>query len=313
MSSEPHLDSRPGQVFEFGDFRLDGVGQQLLSSGGELVPLTARAYETLLYLTERAGAIVDKRELLDVIWPSTIVEENNLNQVISTLRRALGETRADPRYIMTVPGRGYRFVARVEALRPHATGHSAEVRAIAVLPFKPLVAENRDASLEMGMADTLIARLSGLGGLSVRPVSSVRKYADLDQDPIAAGRELLVESVLEGNLQRWGDKIRVTVRLLNVTDGVSLWADTFDERFTEIFALQDAIAERVVTALALELSTEEKTRLTKRDTETPRRTSSTLRDGTTGGREHPTSIARAVITFTVPWTPIPSTHLATVD
>jgi TolB-like protein len=196
------------------------------------------------------------------------VEENNLNQNISILRRVLGGSRQEHRYIVTVPGRGYRFVA---AVRTHSTTAMAisvgTIKSLAVLPFQPLVTDDRDASLEMGMADTLIARLSSIGDMIVRPISSVRKYADLAQDALTAGRELEVESVLEGSLQRQGNKIRVTVRLLNVSNGASLWAGTFDEEFTDIFALQDAISERVARALALKLSSEDKTRLRKHDTE----------------------------------------------
>jgi serine/threonine-protein kinase len=129
------------------------------------------------------------------------------------------------------------------------------------------VAENRDESLEMGMADTLIARLSHSREIVVRPLGSVRKYGDLQQDPLVAGRELNVESVLDGSIQRWGDHVRVNVRLVGVPDGASLWVDTFDEKFTDIFAVQDAISEKVAKALALELSGEEKKRLTKRYTE----------------------------------------------
>jgi len=131
----------------------------------------------------------------------------------------------------------------------------------------PLVAEYRDAALEMGMADTLIARLSNIREVVVRPINSVRKYAELDQDPLAAGQELGVESVLEESIQRWGNYIRVTVRLVNVPTGASLWTGTFDERFTNIFAVQDAIAEKVAGALALRFSGEEKQRLIKRHTE----------------------------------------------
>src|SRR5205085_12523967 len=100
----------------------------------------------------------------------------------------------------------------------------------------------------------------------VRPINSVRKYVELDQDPLAAGRELGVESVLEGSIQRWGDYIRVTVRLVNVSDGATLWAGTFDEKFTNIFAVQDAIAEKMAGALAPQLGYEEKKRLSKRHT-----------------------------------------------
>ncbi len=101
----------------------------------------------------------------------------------------------------------------------------------------------------------------------MRPLGSVRKYGDLQQDLLVAGRELNVESVLDGSIQRWGDHVRVNVRLVGVADGASLWSGTFDEKFTDIFAIQDAISEKVAKALALELSGEEKKRLTKRYTE----------------------------------------------
>jgi TolB-like protein/Tfp pilus assembly protein PilF len=180
----------------------------------------------------------------------------------------LGEKRAEHRYIVTVPGRGYRFVAPVIKHKPPTIASSAEpIASIAVLPFQPLTRNYRDESLEMGMADTLIARLSGIRDLVVRPISSVRKYADLKLDVLAAGRELGVESVLEGSLQRQANRVRVTVRLLNVSNGASLWAGTFDEQLTDIFALQDAISEQVAQALSVELSKEDRTRLVKHHTQ----------------------------------------------
>ena len=138
---------------------------------------------------------------------------------------------------------------------------------IAVLPFKPLVPENRDQVLEMGMADSLIAKLSNIREIVVRSLNSVRKYSGLDQDPVAAGRELEVNSVLEGNVQKSSDRIRVSARLINVADGSSLWANTFDEKFTDVFAVQDAISQKVANALALRLSGEENKRVTRRYTE----------------------------------------------
>ncbi len=138
---------------------------------------------------------------------------------------------------------------------------------IAVLPFKPLVPENRDQVLELGMADSLIAKLSNVREIVVRSLNSVRKYSGLDQDPLAAGRELEVISVLEGNVQKSSDRIRVTARLIKVADGSSLWSNTFEEKFTDVFAVQDAISQKVADALALRLSGQEKSRLTKRYTE----------------------------------------------
>ena len=140
-------------------------------------------------------------------------------------------------------------------------------KSIAVLPFKPLVASNRDEVLEAGMADSLITKLSTTREIIVPSLSSVRKYDDLKQDSVSTGRALRVNSVLEGNVQKSGDRIRVTARLIKTADGSSLWAGTFDEKFTDVFAVQDTIAQKVANALAVRLSEDEQKRLTKRYTE----------------------------------------------
>jgi TolB-like protein/DNA-binding winged helix-turn-helix (wHTH) protein/Flp pilus assembly protein TadD len=103
----------PARVYEFGDFRLD-AGKRLLWRSGAQVPLTPRVFETLLYLVEHHDAVLDKERLMEAVWPDSIVEENNLTQNISTLRRVFGETPGSHHYIVTVPGRGYRFVAGVK-------------------------------------------------------------------------------------------------------------------------------------------------------------------------------------------------------
>jgi tetratricopeptide (TPR) repeat protein len=119
----------------------------------------------------------------------------------------------------------------------------------------------------MGLADTLISRLGSNREMVVRPLSSVRKFADLEQDAAAAGRALGVEAVLDGSIQRWGDEIRVNAQLTRVADGSLLWTATFDEKFSGIFAVQDAIANRVAAALTLRLGDDEKNRLAKHYTE----------------------------------------------
>ncbi len=255
-------------IYEFDDFRVDTGRRLLLGRESRPLPLTPKAFDTLIFLVQHAGVVLGKETLMRAIWADTAVEENNLNQCISVLRRALGEKRGENRYIVTVPGRGYRFVAPVNKRKPPIIASSAApILSIAVLPFQPLARDNRDESLEMGMADTLIGKLSSIRNIVVRPMSSVRKYADLKGDVLVAGRELGVESLLEGSLQRQANRVRVTVRLLNVANGASLWAGTFDEELTDIFALQDAISERVAEALSLELSKEEKTRLVKHHTQ----------------------------------------------
>ena len=143
----------------------------------------------------------------------------------------------------------------------------ASPRSIAILPFKPLNQDSRDEYLQLGMADALITKLTNVNQIVVRPTSAVRKYADQEQDAVTVGRELRVESVLEGSIQKLGDRLRVTVQLLRVSDGRPLWAEKFDESFTNIFGVQDAISERVAEALALRLTGEERRRLAKRYTE----------------------------------------------
>ncbi len=140
-------------------------------------------------------------------------------------------------------------------------------KSIAVLPFRPLSESNRDEALELGMADTLIGKLSASRELIVATLTAVRKYEELRQDPVTTGRSLRVNAVLEGNLQRVGDRLRVTTRLIKVLDGSSLWAGTFDEKFTDVFAVQDAISEKVAAALSLRLNEREQKLLTKHYTE----------------------------------------------
>ena len=145
----------------------------------------------------------------------------------------------------------------------------ASKKAIAVLPFKTLVGDSRNEALELGMADTLINKLSGIRELIVRPISDVRKYSGLEHDPLAAGRQLGVDYVLEANIQMVGEKTKVTWRLLSVKDGSAVWADKCDEQCNDVFELQDAISEQIAGALALKLSDEEKKQLVKHYTDSP--------------------------------------------
>lgn len=147
---------------------------------------------------------------------------------------------------------------------------SAAVSSIAILPFQALDAAPQDEYLGIGMTDALITRLSNLHRIVVRPVGVVRRYTQ-EGDPIAAGRQLAVQSVLEGSIQRAGDRtiqragdrIRVTVRLLRVSDGQLLWGSEFDEKFTDMFAVEDSISQKVASALIDNLSGAEQQRLTR--------------------------------------------------
>jgi TolB-like protein/Flp pilus assembly protein TadD len=151
----------------------------------------------------------------------------------------------------------------INSSRKHPPQPFAQIKSIAVLPFKPLVAGSRDESLEMGMADTLIARLSNIRDISVRPISAVRKYAGVEQDAVSAGREQKVDAVIDGQIQKSGEKIRVTVRMVSVEGAVSMWTNQFDDDMKDLFRVQDSISERVAAVLALKLTGQERERLAK--------------------------------------------------
>jgi DNA-binding winged helix-turn-helix (wHTH) protein/TolB-like protein/Tfp pilus assembly protein PilF len=146
---------------------------------------------------------------------------------------------------------------------------SAEIRSLAVLPFQTLGAKRGDEYLGLGMADALITRLGNTGKIIVRPTSAIQKYAVQELSPQAAGREQGVDAVLDGRIQRQADRVRLTVQLIRVRDGEQLWGETFDKEITNIFALEDALSERVAQSIRLKLTGEETRRFTKRATERP--------------------------------------------
>src|SRR6185369_282157 len=116
-------------VYLFDGFQLDVTRRQLSSIGGVVQPLSSRAMDALLLLVTHAGQVIEKRQLMQAVWPTAVVEDNNLNQCILAIRRALGETAGSNRFIMTVPGRGYCFVSPISTLTHESTvGGAAPTR-----------------------------------------------------------------------------------------------------------------------------------------------------------------------------------------
>jgi DNA-binding winged helix-turn-helix (wHTH) protein/Tfp pilus assembly protein PilF len=247
------------ELYEFDKFRLN-VAERLLSREGERVPLSERAFDTLCALVRRGNHLVRKEELLNEVWADAIVEENNLDKNISLLRQVLGERTGKGKFIETVRGHGFRFVPEVRQIQEYEKVKIP--KSVAVLPFKSLVPEQGDAALELGMADALISKLSDAEEIVVRPLGAIRRYDSPEQDSIAAGRALEEEAVLDGSIQISGDRIRVLARLFRVSDGKQLWASQFDEKFTDIFTVQDSISDRVATALKIRLANKERTHYT---------------------------------------------------
>jgi len=151
-----------------------------------------------------------------------------------------------------------------------ATGHFLKseppTRSVAVLPFRALDPGSSDPAFALGMADALITRLGNIRRITVLPTDAIRKYAGRDQDPAAAGRELNVEAVLSGAIHTSPERVWVNVRLVDVASGAVLFAGAFDEKSTDIFAVQDSIFQQATSALNIELTGKEKRQLVKRDT-----------------------------------------------
>jgi DNA-binding winged helix-turn-helix (wHTH) protein len=243
--------------YEFDSFTVD-VQRRLLLHDGMPVSLMPKAFETLLVLIRGGGRIMSKAEMMSLIWPDSYVEESNLAQNIFLLRRAFGEGKHEHRYIVTIPGAGYRFVPRVRRAdaKPSRTVPAADeqtINSIAVLPFKPLYAVEDDRSLGLGLADALIGRLSQLKSVRVLPTAAVLRFAESSPDPWRDANLLGVDALLDGFYQRDGEQLRVSVQLFRVQDGITLWAAKLDEEFTNPFALQDSISEQVAKALSLKL------------------------------------------------------------
>jgi TolB-like protein len=147
---------------------------------------------------------------------------------------------------------GYRLQRR------SANSEGLAGKTIAVLPFKTIGSDRENELLGLGMADALIIRLSRLEELSVLPTGSIFRYANADQDATAIGRELGVDGVLQGTVQREGDVVRVAAQLVRVSDGKTIWSAKYDERQSKIFALQDSISDQVATSLVPEISATQK-------------------------------------------------------
>ena len=141
------------------------------------------------------------------------------------------------------------------------------MHSLAVLPLKSLSGSAEDEALGLGIADTIIRGFSGTGAVTVRPMSAVRRYAKSDADAVTAAKELKADAVLEGSVQRAGGKLRISVNLLRTGDGRSMWAESFDVPAAEVFEVQDAVSEAVVSRLRLRLEPVQRDRLKKRYTE----------------------------------------------
>jgi DNA-binding winged helix-turn-helix (wHTH) protein/tetratricopeptide (TPR) repeat protein len=213
MSTE----ERQPLLYEFDRFTVDPRQRLLFASGARTpVDLPPRAFDALLYLVERHGELLTKRELLRALWPTVVVEENSLNQVISLVRKVLGEKPSEHRFIVTAPGRGYRFVAAVRTRREGDDAlHAPDPLCVAILPFSDDGREPLGGAIAADMARLLSAR----SRLRVAAVPSGGAESDSSPDICAIARTLGVARVVDGRVGHDGEHVSVTARLLDGATG----------------------------------------------------------------------------------------------
>jgi DNA-binding winged helix-turn-helix (wHTH) protein/tetratricopeptide (TPR) repeat protein len=235
------------ELYRFGEFTLD-VEDRRLSHDSSTVPLAPKAHDLLVALVRRAGRLVTKRELLDLVWPDAFVEEGILSVHVSGLRKALGETNGSPSYIETVPRSGYRFIAAV-------TASARELRTVAVLPAHPVSASatTDDRALGLAIADALIDALGTFRGVVVRPLRAVHGYVNATGNLVDVARSLQVDAIVASSYTRNAEGLEVSARLVRAADGACLWSgDVTETPGSGGLALSTAIASAVATTLGLD-------------------------------------------------------------
>jgi TolB-like protein len=245
--------------FAFGPFILERQRGRLLREGRP-VAVSSKGLRLLEALLGSPGRVLTKTELMQAAWGDAAVEESNLSVQIAARRKQLGPTVDGGDWITTIPRVGYRFVglpakepiegiAKLEAL-PTGREHRPS---IAVLPFANLSGEKEQEYLADGITEDIITALTRFRWFFViaRNSSFAYKHKSLDAKQIA--HELGVQYLLEGSVRRSGQRIRISAQLVEAASGKHIWAERYDLELTEVFAIQDAIAERVAGAIEPEL------------------------------------------------------------
>lgn len=244
-------------TYQFGPFRLD-PDAGILFCGAEPTMLGQRAVALLRVLLAQPGTPVSRDALIDAAWPGLTVEESNLTVQIAALRRVLAAEAGGDRWIETLPRRGYRYVGPAVATGGPDAGAVPQTSptlalpdapSVAVLPFSNLSGDPEQGYFADGMVDDILTGLSRIKGLFVIARNSSFTYRGRTIDVKQVGRELGVRYVLEGSVRKVSDHVRINAQLVDAVTGMHVWAERYDRRFEDIFALQDEISLSVVGAI----------------------------------------------------------------
>jgi TolB-like protein/Flp pilus assembly protein TadD len=263
----------PGaRVLRFDIFELDLRAGELRKRGVRL-RLQGQPLQVLATLLKRAGDLVTREELRADIWSAdTFVDfDHSLHNAIARLRETLGDSAETPRYIETLPRRGYRFIAAVDEvspevsipqpLHPRRLSDPRGIQAVAVLPLADLSGDPDHDYFADGMTEVLITCLAKIKALRVISRTSAMQYKGARKSLPQIARELNVDAVIEGSVLRSGERVRITAQLIHATSDQHLWAESYERDFRDILSLQSEIARQVATQVRIILTPEEQARL----------------------------------------------------
>ena len=289
-------------LYQFGPFSLDRVKRRL-TRDGEPVKLTPKAFETLLALVEQRGKTIEKDDLLNKVWAGVAVEENNLNQCITALRKSLGDSRQESQYIATIPGVGYRFVAEVSEIedsvadtpppanpprvarplryavliavplalaavvyalltREKSPLPAPAVSSIMVLPLENLSGDPSQEYFADGVTDALIGDLAKIRGLHVISRTSSMHYKKTKKSLPEIAREIKVDAIVEGSVQRSGDRVVIRAQLIRAATDHHVWVKTYERPVRDVLDLQSEIAQTIAREVQIQMTPADQARLT---------------------------------------------------
>jgi len=241
------------RFIRFGTYEVNLQAHELRRKGRK-IRLQEQPFRILVMLLESPGELISREVLREALWQGgTIVEfEHSLNTAVNKLRAALEDDASKPSFIETVPRLGYRFIAPVEG-RSARTDHELDFTgSIAVLPFANLSADKENEYFSDGLAEEILNALAQVPGLRVMARTSSFFFRDKDVDIREIGARLSVDHIIEGSVRREGDRIRVTVQLINAAEGYHLWSQCYDRRMAGVFDVQDEISRAVAEKLRVQ-------------------------------------------------------------
>lgn len=223
---------------------------------GRAVALEPKAFEVLALFLNHPGRLFTKEDILNAVWKNSYVTPNVMTRAIAQLRKALGDTRKEPKYIETIQTRGYRFIANVESppkftLAAHSANLSlpaSKVRlfeSLAVLPLENLSDDAAQEYFADGLTDELITEVAKLNAWRVTSRTSIMQYKRAHKSLPQIASELNVDAVLEGTVLRIGDRVRITAQLIRADDDHHLWAESYERTIVDVFDLQREVARSI--------------------------------------------------------------------